>query len=454
MWKKRLLALFVFILGLGVAFFVYKSETRFSGVDAEKSSVATKFPFRLGLDLSGGSHLVYTADVSKIDQSEIGDSMAALRDIIERRINVLGVSEPIIHIEKGINNDQRLVVDLPGVTDLEEATTVIGETPTLEFKTENPNPPKETPVTVGPDGSVDLGAVDPLEGRYISTELTGRFLKRSSLEFNQQNRQATVVLQFNDDGAKLFEKLTKENIGKTIAIYLDGQIISAPTVQQAIAGGRAEITGNFTPDEAKTLVGRLNSGALPVPITLVSTQTIGPTLGVKAVEAGQTAAMYGFMVVALFLILWYRLPGLLSVISLVFYIAIMLSLFKLIPVTLTAAGIAGFIISIGVAVDANVLIFERLKEEMKNGRTVTDAIEAGFSRAWTSIRDSNTSSIITAGILFWFGTSLIKGFALVFGLGVIVSLFSAITVSRVFLRSVTSKNGRFAKFLFSSGLTK
>ena len=466
MWKKRLVALLILLAGLGVAYFVYKSETRFSTVTTQSETtdgtavetpaatgIAAKYPFRLGLDLSGGSHLVYDADVSKIASSEIADSMTALRDVIERRINVLGVSEPVIHIEDGTNGEHRLVVDLPGVTDIKKATETIGETPVLEFKTENPNPPKETPVTVGPDGNVVVEG-DPFKDRYVTTELTGRYLQKSSLEFNQQTRQATVVLQFNDEGAKLFETMTKANVGKTIAIYLDGSLISAPSVNQGISGGRAEITGNFTPNEAKLLVGRLNSGALPVPITLVSTQTIGPTLGEKAVHAGAMAALYGFLVVAIFLILWYRLPGIIAVISLALYTAIMLALFKLIPVTLTAAGIAGFIISIGVAVDANVLIFERMKEELKNGRTLSDAIEAGFDRAWTSIRDSNTSSIITALILFWFGTSLIKGFALVFGLGVIISLFSAITVTRVFLRSIPVGNGRVARFLFSSGLSK
>ncbi len=454
MWKKRLAALLILVLGLGVAYFVYRSETRFSGTDtAEKTSIATRFPFRLGLDLSGGSHLIYRADVSKIAAGEVNDSMAALRDVIERRINVLGVSEPVIHIENGANNEQRLVVDLPGVTDIKKATDTIGETPTLEFKTENPNPPKETPVTIDADGKAIID-VDPYADFYVATELTGRFLQKSTLEFNQTNRQATVVLQFNDEGAKLFEQMTRDNVGKTIAIYLDGVIISAPMVNEAIAGGRAEITGNFTPQEAKMLVGRLNSGALPVPITLISTQTIGPTLGERAVDAGEKAALYGFLIVAIFLIIWYRLPGVVAVIALSLYVAIMLALFKLIPVTLTAAGIAGFIISIGVAVDANVLIFERMKEEMKNGRTVGDAIEAGFDRAWTSIRDSNTSSIITALILFWFGTSLIKGFALTFGLGVVVSLFSAIIVTRVFLRSIPTGNSKVARFLFSSGFTK
>jgi preprotein translocase subunit SecD len=224
MWKKRLIALLILILGVGVSYFIYRSEARFNGADdtAPKTGIAAKYPFRLGLDLSGGSHLIYRADVSQIEAWQVADSMAALRDVIERRINVLGVSEPVIRIEKGTNNDNRLVVDLPGITDIKKATDTIGETPILEFKTENPNPtaPKETPVTVGPDGNVVLG-IDPFAGKYVDTDLTGRYLKRSSLEFNQQTRQATVVIQFNDEGAKLFEKITKENIGKTIAIYLE-----------------------------------------------------------------------------------------------------------------------------------------------------------------------------------------------------------------------------------------
>ena len=223
-------------------------------------------------------------------------------------------------------------------------------------------------------------------------------------------------------------------------------------VNEAITGGKAQISGNFTPEEAKTLVGRLNSGALPVPISLVSTQTIGPSLGVKATAAGVKAALIGFLAIALFLMIWYRLPGMIAVIALSMYVVIMLSLFKLVPVTLTAAGIAGFIISIGIAVDANVLIFERMKEELRRGDSIADSIHHGFRRAWLSVRDSNISSIITAVILFWFGTALIKGFALVFGLGVIVSLFSAITISRTFLLALgINAQSRVGRFLMLSG---
>lgn len=240
-----------------------------------------------------------------------------------------------------------------------------------------------------------------------------------------------------------------------VAIYLDGAPISTPVVREEIPNGQAVISGSFTPNEAKQLVGRLNSGALPVPISLVSKQTIGATLGENAVDAGVKAALIGFLLVALFLILWYRLPGLVAVISLCIFVAIILTLFKLIPVTLTAAGIAGFIISMGVAVDANVLIFERIKEELRSGRNINDAVSAGFSRAWFSIRDSNTSNIITAVILFWFGTSLIKGFALTLGMGVLVSMFSAITITKIFLGTLSFiKEGKVSRFLFSSGLSK
>lgn len=461
MWKTRLSALIILILGAGIAFFVYSSEPRLNTtphhVNAPKSF--EKYPFKLGLDLSGGTHLVYKADVSQVASSEVGASMDSLRDVIERRVNLFGVSEPVVQIQEGgigSTDAHRLTVDLPGVTDVQKAIELIGQTPVLEFKTENPKFDPQAPqeVTVDKDGNAVL-AIDPYKNMYIDTELTGRYLDKAKVEFNPNTGEPTVSLIFDKTGSDLFAKITKENIGKTVAIFLDGQPISAPTVQQEITGGQAVISGNFTPQEAKLLVGRLNSGALPVPISLVSTQSIGPTLGEEATHAGGKAALIGFLAIAAFLIIWYRLPGILAVIGLSLYIVITLALYKLIPVTLTAAGIAGFIISIGLAVDANVLIFERIKEEMKNGRTIRDAVHAGFDRAWTSIRDSNTSSIITAIILYWFGTSLIKGFALTFGLGVLVALLSAITFSRTFLYAVNAKkDSRFMRFLFSSGISK
>ncbi len=459
MWKKRVLALIILILGLGVACFVYKSEYKTNKNFGQASSFLQNHQFHLGLDLSGGTHLIYKADVSGVAPGEVSNAMNSLRDVIERRVNLFGVSEPVVQVEEGgivARGEQKLIIDLPGVTDVEKATKMIGETPLLEFKIEAPKgaEPKPIQATVDKDGKVVLPPVD-LDSKYVSTELTGRYLSKATLEFDQNTREPKVSLQFDETGTELFAKITKENIGKIVAIYLDGAPISTPVVREEIPDGQAVISGSFTPTEAKQLVGRLNSGALPVPITLLSKQTIGSTLGTSAVNAGVKAGMIGFLIIALFLIFWYRLPGIIAVISLGIYVSIMLALFKLIPVTLTAAGIAGFIISIGIAVDANVLIFERVKEELRLGHSVADAVKGGFAHAWFSIRDSNISSIITALILFWFGTSLIKGFALTLGMGVLISMFSAITITRVFLSSIDFiGDSKVARFLFSSGLSK
>ena len=454
MWKNRILALIILILGIGVAFFVFKSEPRLNRNYAHANSFFKNNPFRLGLDLSGGSHLIYKADVSQVPAGEVSDSMNALRDVIERRVNLFGVSEPVVQVQEGgfgSGGDEKLIVDLPGVTDVEKATEMIGQTPLLEFKTEAPAGTPQT-ATVGPDGKVNLNA--DLGPQFVTTELTGRYLKKATLEFDQNTREPKVSLQFDDTGTKLFADITKNNVGKMVAIYLDGSPISTPVVREEIPDGQAIISGNFTPAEGKQLVGRLNSGALPVPITLLSRQTIGATLGDNAINSGVKAAVIGFLIIALFLILWYRLPGLIAVIALSIYVSIILALFKLLPVTLTAAGIAGFIISLGIAVDANILIFERVKEEMRSGRTVLDAVSTGFSRAWFSIRDSNISSIITAVILFWFGTSLIKGFALTLGMGVLISMLSAITITRIFLSSINFLGeNKVVRFLFSSGVS-
>ncbi len=449
MLKKRLLALVVLLVAGGIGYFVYISQ------------VTNTKPFKLGLDLSGGSYLVYNADVSKIPAGGIGEAMDSLRDVIERRVNLFGVSEPRVSTEStnlsGDGKQYHLVVELPGVTDIKEAIDMIGQTPLLEFKVEDPAYDSQA-IKVNAsdvnDGSLDLEAA-MFNSKYKTTELTGQYLSRATVAFDPTTQAPSINLQFNTEGAKLFEKITGDNVGKTVAIYLDGTAISAPVVNSKISGGQATITGTFTPVEAKTLVGRLNSGALPVPVSLISTDTIGPTLGAGAIHAGLMAGFIGMIVIAVLLILWYRLPGLIATISLGVYAVIMLALFKLIPVTLTSAGIAGFIISLGMAVDANILIFERMKEEMHSGKSVVEAIALGFDRAWNSIRDGNTSSIISAVILFWFGTTLIQGFALTFGLGVIISMLSAITVSRTLLYAIAGiGNGRIKRFLFSSGISK
>ncbi len=409
------------------------------------------FGFKLGLDLSGGTELLYKADVSKLSDKDITPSLRALRDTIERRVNVFGVSEPVVQLEEGSALDKdakhRLIVELPGVTDTQKAIDALGKTPVLEFRMQKEI--KEIKVDSGTT-NIDLA---PQFGEAV---LTGAHLKQALVDSGAGQGgipEVRVLLRFNDEGKKLFAKFTKENVGKVFGIFLDGKPISTPVIRESIPGGVAVISGNFTVEEARELVRNLNFGALPVPIELLSTQTIGASLGQKALEEGIKASLYGLILVALFMMFWYRLPGIISVLSLSVYLIIMLVLFKYIPVTLTSAGIAGFILSLGMAVDANVLIFERMKEEIKKGKTLNEAIDIGFARAWPSIRDGNLSSLITAIILFWFGTGLIKGFALVFAIGILVSVVSAVYFSKTFLLALIEiSNSKKMRALFKSGI--
>ncbi len=437
MWKYRIGALVLIAVAALIGYFVYTTELGQSD-----------YAFKLGLDLKSGSHLVYKADTSTLASGEVGGAMTTLREVIERRTNLFGVSEPIVQVEQGGvlgGGENRLIVELPGVTDLKQAIALIGATPLLEFKLVRSEVEKLS------KEELDKKTLDEV---FMSTQLTGRFVEKAQLQFDQNTNEPLVLLNFNTEGNTLFAKITKENIGRVLAIFLDGVPISTPVIKQEITGGNAQISGGFTPQEARDLVRNLNYGALPVPISLVSTQTIGATLGDEAVQAGLFAGLWSFLIIAAFLVLWYRLPGLIAVLALVLYLVLTLAIFKLIPVTLTAAGIAGFILSLGMAVDANILIFERMKEELARGKKLPDAIREGFARAWLSIRDSNLSSIITAVVLFYFAsTPVVKGFALVFGLGVITSMFSAITASRSFLFALGVKGeDRFVRFLFGSGV--
>lgn len=436
MANRRILAFIVFLAGFGIAWFVYHSE------------VTGSRPFKLGLDLSGGTQLVYRANLDAIATSDVADSMAALRDTIERRVNLFGVSEPIVQTEHAGTlagtSEERLIVELPGVTDTQKAIELIGQTPVLEFRLLKGSTP--------PDEAISTSTVNQY---FDPAVITGKDLTSAQLQFQSASglaNEPVVVLKFNAHGTGLFAKLTKENTGRFFGMFLDGQPISIPVIREPIPDGTAVISGGFTPEEAKELARNLNYGALPVPIDLISTQTVAGTLGDKAVQDGIKAGLWGVITVGLFMIFWYRLPGLIAASALLLYIVCVLALFLLIPVTLTAAGIAAFILSVGMAVDANVLIFERIKEELRGGKNSREAIHDGFARAWPSIRDSNISSMITAVILFWLGTSLVKGFALVFGLGVLVSMLTAITVSRTFLMAlgVDAKTGA-ARFLFGSG---
>lgn len=400
-------------------------------------------PFKLGLDLQGGTHLVYEADLSNIKNEDSRSAMQGLRDVIERRVNYFGVREPVVQTQQA-GASQRLIIELAGVKDPAEAIRMIGETPFLEFR--EPKPDYEAIIERN-QKAINAG-VAPTEDPFQSTVLNGKYLQKAEVSFDQTTSQSLVTLQFDSEGSKIFEDLTLRNIGKPIAIYIDGLPISAPVVQEKISGGKAQIIGRFTPEEAKKLARNLNAGALPVPINLISQQTVGPILGKISLEQSFKAGIIGFLAVIAFMILFYRLPGILASFALLIYILLVLAIFKIISVTLTLAGIAGFLLSIGMAVDANILIFSRMKEEKETGKGFSLALQDGFRRAWPSIRDSNFNSLIVCVILFGFATSFIKGFALTLGVGIIASMFSAIFITRNFLELFVATRFEKIKWLW------
>lgn len=393
-------------------------------------------PWRLGLDLVGGSHLVYEMDLSAVAAADRDSVVNGIRDLIERRVNLFGVAEPQIFTAKGGTGYPQLIVELAGIKDISEAIKLIGETPLLDFR--------EVEIVQSEMGSTSPSATSSGPGgspqgdqtvNYLPTNLTGRYITGARLDRDPTTLSPIVSISFNDEGAKIFEQLTERNIGKPIAIFLDNVSISAPIVQEKIPGGQAVISGRFTLKEAKTLVERFNAGALPAPIKLISQQTVSAGLGSDSLDKVVFAGAIGTVLVALFMIFYYRRFGVFASLALVMYIVFTLAVFKLIPITMTLAGIAGFVLTIGMAVDANILIFERIKEEIKRGVSRAGAVEEGFRRAWASIRDSNVSTIITAAILFYFTSSFVKGFALALLIGTLVSMFSAITTTRLFLRT-------------------
>lgn len=541
----------VIILALTVGLISYPKAVKFWPATYERLN---SLKINLGLDLQGGIHLEYKADASQIDSSKIDDAMQALQDVIERRINAFGVSEPVIYTTKS-GSERRLVVELAGVKDINQAKDLIKETPFLEFKEEgSPDESKQIPQEVldqlnaqakqkaegilkkaldgsdfaqlAKDNSEDTGSkekggdlgfvkqgdfvpefdkvlfdpsfkdgtvwpqlvesqygwhiIEKIEQRpastsgdatstrgggeddsleihsahiliakkanpapqsnWTSTGLTGKNLTNAIADFQGQGLSEPVVnIQFDAEGTKLFTDLTKRSIGKSIAIFLDGQLISDPNVNEEITGGKAIISGNFTIDSAKALAKRLNEGALPVPISLVSQQSVEATLGQISLEKSLKAGMIGFIIVVIFMLVYYRFLGVVASLALLIYSGLMISIFKLSAfspwqITLTLPGIAGFILSIGMAVDANILIFERTKEEIRRGRNIAGALDEGFKRAWTSIRDGNASSIITAAILIEMGTGFVKGFAVTLVIGVLLSMFTAVNITRTLLK--------------------
>jgi protein-export membrane protein SecD len=428
-WIKFLLVAILFLAAAAVAYPGQISRPAWVG------NVLKKIKINLGLDLQGGIHLIYKVDTSGVESVKVGDALTGLQDVIERRVNAFGVAEPLIETSKS-GGEQRLIAELAGVKDIEKAKEMIKETPFLEFKKmEMPAVPADSA-----DQNAD-NAEQALAPTFVDTGLTGKNLKSADVQFMSQSGKPEVGIEFDSEGAKIFAQLTKDNIGKQIAIFLDGQLISAPTVQTEITDGKAVITGNFTLDESKKLAQRLNEGALPMPITLIGQQSVEASLGKVSLDKSLKAGIIGIILVMIFMIIYYRFLGFIASVALLIYTSIMVALFKVSTVTpwsitLTLAGIAGFILSVGMAVDANILIFERTKEEIRRGRSLRGAIDEGFHRAWPSIRDSNISSIITSLILIWFGTGFVKGFAVTLLLGVLVSMFTAIVLVRTILAAI------------------
>ncbi len=528
----------VLVLALVSGVFAYPKVVSYLPIPgAERFEAA--LPINLGLDLQGGIHLEYAVDTSDVPAGKKDDALEAALSVIERRVNAFGVGEPLIQLSRSGMED-RIIVELPGVKDIEEAKQMLKETPYLEFRESaeadyearfaEENAAKkataeevlgralagedfaalatkysEDPGSKESGGDLDFvkrgmfvpefdkvlfnedfqaGTVWPElvessygwhiiqkleergEGeereirsahilfakqttdylpdslRFKTTGLSGKNLEDAYVDYQGQGFGTPQVgLRFDTEGAKLFADLTARNVGKPIAIFLDGEVISAPTVQGQIPDGHAVITGNFTLEEVKDLVQRLNEGALPVPITLVGQQSIDASLGEGALRLSVFAGLVGLFAVSVFMILYYRVLGFGAVFALLVYSAMLLAIFRLsgytpFPITLTLSGIAGFVLSIGIAVDANVLIFERMREEMAYGRSAKRAVEEGFRRAWPSIRDGHVSTLITTFILVGFGTGFVKGFAIILALGVLLSLFTAVVLVHAWLRFV------------------
>lgn len=388
------------------------------------------FSFRKGLDLQGGTSITLTAYMKDIPKDKQKDALESAKEVIERRVNFFGVSESVVQTAT-VNGDSRIIVELPGVSDLNQAIALIGTTAKLTFWEEGASGSAKIATPSGLPLGIEQVIQNPKK-----TNLSGADLSQTSVSFDPNSGKPQVQLVFTSEGTKKFADITKRNVNKIVPIALDNQIVEAPRVNEPILNGNAVISGAFTTEQAKQLSIQLNAGALPVSLSVLEQRSIGPTLGEESLAKSLFAGILGFVVIVIFMCVLYGRLGIIASIALILYALFVLALFRLIPVTLTLAGIAGFILSIGMAVDANILIFERMREELRAGKSKSAALELGFSRAWTSIRDSNIASLITSVILFMFGTSIVRGFALTLGLGVLVSMFSAIWVTRTILRLV------------------
>ncbi len=405
------------------------------GLDAssllQEIGIIKNVDFRKGLDLEGGTSITLKADMKEIPAAQRDNALESAKNVIERRVNFFGVSEPVVQTAK-VGSDYRIVAEIPGVTDLNQAVNLIGQTAKLTFWEQGASPSAQ--IASESAALYPIGLLQFLGAGPKKTNLSGSDLKQSSVTFDSNTGKPDVALVFTASGAKKFADITTRNVGKPLAMVLDNYVIEAPTVSGPITQGNAVINGSFTTEQAKQLAIQLNAGALPVTLSVLEQHAIGATLGNESLQKSFLAGAIGFAVIVIFMIVLYGRLGIVASVALALYTLLVLTLFRLIPVTLTLAGIAGFILSIGIAVDANILIFERMKEEMRKGKPKHIALELGFSRAWDSIRDSNVASLITSSILYVNGSGSVRGFALTLAVGVLVSLFSAITVTRTLLR--------------------
>ena len=411
---------------------------------------ARSLMIKQGLDLQGGTQILLEARPAE-GQTVTPADLQTAKTIVERRVNGLGVTEPLVQIQ----GENRIIVELPGIANPDQAVQTLKSTGQLEFveigpSTNSPFPNIQDGVyvrTTNNDSTPDeaqLGATElPYADQVFTTIMTGRELKDAQIQLDQYGAPY-ISFELTDAGAKIFGDYTAQHVGDTLAIVLDNVVLSAPNIRSAIPDGQGIIEGQFTREEADSLAVQMRYGALPVPLEVANRRTVGATLGADSVRQSILAGIIGLSMVLLFMLVYYRLPGLLAALALLLYAGLNLALYKLIPVTLTLPAIAGFLLSTGMAVDANILIFERMKEELRWGKSLSAAVEAGFSRAWTSILDSNLSTLITCLILILFGRTFgaqsVMGFAVTLGIGVLISMFTAVTVTRTLMRAVFERS--------------